>query len=262
LSYINEDKEFEVIEYDGETAPYSAALLPGRTSILLDPLLVGSIFTRLFFFDGHGLEHFTMLSDKTQVTGGRIQVWKVSWEPGDPVNILKDEEISSEEEIMASHILITTEERSDQEALELITNILEKINDTNFAELAEEYSEGPSAPRGGDLGWFSRGMMVKEFEDGAFALDVGEVSEPVKTQFGYHIIKVFDKRSVTKGEDVLSDEDVEHVIEESNNDSSENSDENTMLNESDISESKGNLEELIEIDDALLEDNSSIENLS
>jgi peptidyl-prolyl cis-trans isomerase D len=64
----------------------------------------------------------------------------------------------------------------------------------DFAELAKVYSDGPSAPEGGDLGWFGRGKMVAAFEEVAFELEVGEVSEPVKTQFGYHIIKVEEKR--------------------------------------------------------------------
>jgi peptidyl-prolyl cis-trans isomerase D len=65
----------------------------------------------------------------------------------------------------------------------------------DFADLAKVYSEGPSAPQGGDLGWFGKGAMVPEFEKAAFALDVGQVSEPVRTQFGYHIIKVEGKRT-------------------------------------------------------------------
>ena len=65
----------------------------------------------------------------------------------------------------------------------------------DFAELARVYSEGPSGPRGGDLGFFGRGAMAEAFEEVAFGLEVGEVSDPVKTQFGYHIIKVEDRKT-------------------------------------------------------------------
>ncbi|MFH1502659.1 MAG: peptidylprolyl isomerase [Candidatus Eisenbacteria bacterium] len=64
----------------------------------------------------------------------------------------------------------------------------------DFAALATTYSQGPSAPDGGDLGWFGRGQMVEAFENAAFALGVGEISDPIKTQFGYHIIKLEERR--------------------------------------------------------------------
>jgi parvulin-like peptidyl-prolyl isomerase len=65
----------------------------------------------------------------------------------------------------------------------------------DFAELARVYSEGPSGPQGGDLGYFGRGAMVDEFDEVAFGLEVGEVSEPFKTSFGYHILKVEDRKT-------------------------------------------------------------------
>jgi len=73
----------------------------------------------------------------------------------------------------------------------------------DFATVAQEFSEGPSAPKGGDLGYFTRGRMVGEFEDVAFATNVGGISEPVLTQFGWHIITVIDKRKTESGEDEI-----------------------------------------------------------
>ena len=63
-----------------------------------------------------------------------------------------------------------------------------------FEDLAKRFSKCPSREQGGDLGFFGKGMMVREFEDAAFSLPVGQVSSPIKTQFGYHLIKVTAKR--------------------------------------------------------------------
>lgn len=90
-------------------------------------------------------------------------------------------------ELNASHILVETEE----EALALIDQLAEGAD---FAELAAENSIGPSGPNGGQLGWFTAGMMVPEFETAAFALEVGEVSPPVQTQFGWHVLVLNDSR--------------------------------------------------------------------
>ena len=89
-------------------------------------------------------------------------------------------------EVRASHILVKTEE----EAKKLRDEI---INGKPFAEVAGEVSLCPSGQNGGDLGYFGRGMMVKPFEDAAFSLEVGELSQPVETQFGWHLIEVTGK---------------------------------------------------------------------
>ena len=81
------------------------------------------------------------------------------------------------------------------EALKKIENIQDELNKgADFETLAQTYSDCTSAAQGGDLGYFSRGQMVPEFEEAAFALEIGEVGEPVLTEFGYHLIRVDDKR--------------------------------------------------------------------
>jgi len=92
------------------------------------------------------------------------------------------------EQVHARHILVETEEAANNLLLQLKEGL------TDFAELAKEKSIGPSAPSGGDLGFFARGQMVKEFEDAAFSLEPGEISGVVQTQFGYHIIKCEEKK--------------------------------------------------------------------
>ena len=102
------------------------------------------------------------------------------------------------ERVKASHILIKVDPQADpsqkaeaQKKIDLVQAKLQKGED--FGALAKEYSEGPSGPKGGDLGYFTRGQMVKPFEDAAFAMKSGEVSGMVETRFGYHLIKVTDK---------------------------------------------------------------------
>jgi len=103
------------------------------------------------------------------------------------------------EQVKASHILLKVEPTADDakkaEAGKKIEEIQQKLTaGGDFAELAKEYSEGPSSVRGGDLGYFQRGQMVKPFEDVAFSMQVNEVSGRVETRFGYHLIKVDDKK--------------------------------------------------------------------
>ena len=91
-------------------------------------------------------------------------------------------------EIRASHILVKTE----QDAIELANKI--RSEEISFEDAARDNSLCPSGQVGGDLGFFGKGMMVKPFEDAAFSLEIGELSEPVQTQFGWHLIKVTDKQ--------------------------------------------------------------------
>jgi peptidyl-prolyl cis-trans isomerase C len=92
---------------------------------------------------------------------------------------------ASEEMVRASHILVDTEEKANE--------ILEDITDgLSFEEAARNYSSCPSSQSGGDLGQFGRGQMVMEFDEKVFSMKVGEISGPVKTQFGYHLIKLTD----------------------------------------------------------------------
>ncbi len=95
-----------------------------------------------------------------------------------------------QERVRARHILIKTENQSEEEALTKITGIKKELDEgLDFVEAAKKYSEDGSKDNGGDLGFFSRGRMVPPFENAAFAMAVGDISAPVKSQFGYHIIK-------------------------------------------------------------------------
>ena len=91
-------------------------------------------------------------------------------------------------EVHASHILVDNEEHAKQLKLKL------DRDEATFGELAREHSTCPSSEKGGDLGFFGKGKMAQPFEDKAFNMNVGEVSEPVKTQFGWHLIRKEEER--------------------------------------------------------------------
>lgn len=108
----------------------------------------------------------------------------------DALQAAYDETFGSAEpatEYNASHILVDTRE----EALDIVAEL---EGGADFAELAKEKSTGPSGPRGGELGWFGPGAMVAPFEEAMIALEVGSVSEPVETQFGWHVIRLNETR--------------------------------------------------------------------
>jgi peptidyl-prolyl cis-trans isomerase C len=104
-----------------------------------------------------------------------------------------------EEQVRASHILIEVQEDASdekkQQARDTLEEVQQKLDDgAEFSEMARQYSEGPSAKNGGDLGYFGRNQMVKAFEEKAFSMDPGEVSGIVESRFGYHLIKVTDRK--------------------------------------------------------------------
>jgi peptidyl-prolyl cis-trans isomerase C len=105
----------------------------------------------------------------------------------------------TQEKVRASHVLIKVDEKASDEdkakAREKITQVKSRLDKgEDFATVAKEVSECPSAPKGGDLDYFQRGQMVGPFEEAAFSMNVGQTSDIIQTQFGFHVIKVTDKK--------------------------------------------------------------------
>lgn len=100
------------------------------------------------------------------------------------------------EQVRASHILFKTEGKDDAAVKKTAEGVLKQVKSGgDFAKLAKQYSEDGSKDNGGDLDFFGRGRMVKEFDEFSFSAKPGQISDLVKTQFGYHIIKVTDRRA-------------------------------------------------------------------
>lgn len=90
-------------------------------------------------------------------------------------------------QVNAAHILV----KKEDDAKQLLARVK---SGESFGDLAKKYSDCPSGRKGGDLVWFGRGQMVKEFEDAAFSGEKGAAMGPIRTQFGWHLIKILDKR--------------------------------------------------------------------
>ena len=135
---------------------------------------------------------------------GKDEIYAKVFENGEGYNILKRGETKSETQVKASHILICykgadkcTKDTSKDDALKQIQDLKAKATPENFTQLVKENSTEPGADKsGGDLGFFSKGQMVKPFEDAVFAMQVGQISDVVETQFGYHLIYKTDEKEV------------------------------------------------------------------
>lgn len=110
------------------------------------------------------------------------------------------------EQVKARHILVDTEKKANEVKAKLLAG-------GDFAQLAKEYStDTANKEKGGDLGFFSRGEMVQEFEDAAFSLEIGKISDPIKTENGYHIIKVVEKKAAQEATYEKSKEQVKQAL--------------------------------------------------
>jgi peptidyl-prolyl cis-trans isomerase C len=129
-------------------------------------------------------------TSKTEVTEKDIKTFYDS----------KKDQFTKPEEVKASHILLKVEaeagEDKKKEARAKLEDVQKKIKKgEDFAALAKELSDCPSSSKGGDLGSFRKGQMVKPFEDAAFGMEAGQMSDIVETRFGYHLIKVTEKKA-------------------------------------------------------------------
>ncbi len=188
-------KEKKFQRKDTKTVPASIILLPKDDSyqtLVADPAIAASTFTKLFFFNGHGLKCFQKFSQTNEMSGGKISTWLVDY------NCQQENKIYflPKPEVNAAHILLSTQNKNETEVFNQAKELRKQLTKDNFANYAQKYSQDPgSKNNGGELGWFGKGMMVPEFENVAFGLEPGQISGPIKTQFGYHLIYVKEKRT-------------------------------------------------------------------
>lgn len=149
----------------------------------------------------------------------QLMINKVLDNAKDKINITDDELLEyynknkemffEPEKVHAQHILVNTKEEAEEILLQLKEGVID------FSELAKEKSVGPSAKNGGDLGFFARGQMVKElkeFEDAAFSLKPSEISNILKTTFGYHIIKCIEKKEAHQNTFKEAEEKISNIL--------------------------------------------------
>ncbi|MAM63470.1 peptidylprolyl isomerase [Maritimibacter sp. UBA3975] len=171
-------------------------LLPG----LIDQLVQQTVLSQAIDEVGQSVEIRLANERRTLVAAEKIDDVITEAVDEEAIQAAYDAQYSDAEPTLewnASHILVETEE----EAADILTQA--QAEDADFAALAKEFSTGPSGPNGGELGWFSAGMMVEPFELAVQDMESGEVAGPIETQFGWHVIKLNDTRE--KGAPALDD---------------------------------------------------------
>lgn len=162
-------------------------LLPG----LVDQLIQQTVLAQAIDEVGQTVEIYLENERRTLVAAEKIDEVITAAVTEEAIQAAYDEAYSDAEptvEWNASHILVETE----AEAAELVEKA--SADDADFAALAKEFSTGPSGPNGGELGWFSAGMMVEPFELAVAGMEAGDVAGPVETQFGFHVIRLNETR--------------------------------------------------------------------
>jgi foldase protein PrsA len=155
---------------------------------------------------------------------------------------LKEAYKAKKPELKASHILVKDEKTAQE--------VEKKLKDgEDFAKLAKEYSQDGSAQSGGDLGYFKSGQMVAEFEEAAQKLKVGEISDPVKTQYGYHIIKLTDKKEVPSFDKMKDELEQEVKLSKIDENDMENA-VNKILKEENVEVKDKDLKDAINLEDS------------
>ena len=194
------------------------ATLPEQYQRLPDDVLFSGILDQLIqqtaladTFDGTLPPRVTLsIENETRsLTAGEVVETMMASEVTDAdLQAAYDEQyknVEAEQEFNASHILVETKEEADAIKAELDAG-------ADFAATAREKSTGPSGPGGGSLGWFGKGMMVPPFEEAVLTLKAGEISEPVQTQFGWHVIQLVETRETAAPEMASVREELEMQI--------------------------------------------------
>jgi peptidyl-prolyl cis-trans isomerase C len=186
-------------DYVADTAEMDAAYAEVRREFPSEQEFANHLRKNAFTEDGFREDLMRRISIRKWAYGSLGETIRISEPDIHDYYVANQVHFVQPEEINVRHVLIKVPPGADEattaSARERIDEVLAQARaGIDFADLAKEYSEGPSASNGGDLGFAPRGAFVKPFEDAAFALDVGQISGVIRSGYGYHIIKLVDRR--------------------------------------------------------------------